>query len=92
MSINRNFLTLTDIDGNLHTINANFITRISWAEDRGEDGVIDMIYLSEGAESAEIALAPKSESSKYLMAGITSGTTYHEKVFTYLKPWKSQND
>lgn len=88
---NRNFITLTDIDGQLHTINADYITRITWAEDRDADGIVDMVYLNEGAESAEIALKPKSETSKYLMAGITAGTTYHEKVFTYLKPWKSND-
>jgi hypothetical protein len=84
--MNKNFITVTDIDDRLQTININHISRVVWAEDRDEDGIVDMVYLSEGAECAEIALAPQSESSKYVMAGITAGTTYHEKVFRYLNP------
>ena len=81
-----NFVSIVDVEGQIHTINLDFVTRITWAEDRDEDGVVDMVYLTEGAECAEIALAPKSQSSKYVMAGITAGTTYHEQVFRYLHP------
>lgn len=82
--MNNQFISITDIDDNLHTINSNFITRITWGEDRDADGIVDMIYLTEGAECAEIALKPKSNQSRLLMAGL-NGSTNHAKVLKYLK-------
>lgn len=82
--MNKQFISITDIDGNMHTLNINCITRVSWAEDR--DDLVDMIYLAEGNELAEIAIAPQSDQSKLLMAGLTAGVTNHAKVIQYLNP------
>lgn len=87
--MNKQFISLTDTNGNMHTLNINCITRVSWAEDR--DDLVDMIYLAEGAELAEIALEPKSDQSKLLMAGLTAGVTNHDKVINYLNPKKNDD-
>ena len=87
--MNKQFISLIDVDGNMHTLNINCITRVSWAEER--DDLVDMIYLAEGNELAEIALEPQSDQSKLLMAGLTAGVTNHGKVINYLNP-KPNND
>ena len=75
----RNNITVRDIEGNFHTINLDFLTRICW----GYDECIDMLYVSEGAESAEIALKAKSADSMAVFEAI-SGISSHSKVLNYL--------
>ena len=72
-------ITVRDIEGYLHTINLDYITRITW----GYDDDVDMVYVTEGAESAEIALKAKSPESLAVFEAI-SGISSHSKVLNYL--------
>lgn len=72
-------ITVRDTDGCLHTINLDYLTRICW----GYDDCIDMLYVSEGAESAEVALKAKSPDSMAVFEAI-SGVSSHSKILNYL--------
>lgn len=72
-------ITVQDIEGCLHTINLDHLTRISW----GYDEDVDMLYVTEGAESAEIALKAKSADSMAVFEAI-SGISSHSKTLNYL--------
>lgn len=72
-------ITVQDIEGCLHTINLDHLTRISW----GYDEDVDMLYVTEGAESAEIALKARSADSMVVFEAVT-GISTHAKALNYL--------
>lgn len=74
-------ITVRDIDGYLHTINLNYLVRIAWGYELADD--VDMLYVNEAGESAEIALRAKSPDSMAVFEAI-SGISSHSKVLNYL--------
>lgn len=73
-------ITIKDVDDQLHTINLKYLTRVEWGYGEGD---VDMLYVSEGAESAEIAIPAKSSQSIALFEAVT-GTSSHFQVLNYL--------
>lgn len=74
-------ITVRDIDGFLHTINLDYLTRVAWGCELTDD--VDMLYISEGGESAEIALKAKSADSMAVFEAI-SNVSSHSKILNYL--------
>lgn len=74
-------ITVKDVDNQLHTINLNYLTRVEWGFGEGD---IDMLYVSEGSESAEIAIPAKSAQSVAVFEAVTA-TVSHLQVLNYLQ-------